>query len=271
MASMNGVLPSRPPTGPDEEEDLFAGSLVVSDPHFEKKTLGGWASAVVHVVVLLALFLVPIFWPEALPDRADYRTVLLGPPPPPPPPPPKGSSAAPKQEIAKPTTPDLTPQKPEFVQPETPKEEKPLEPESKTPETEQFGSESGSETGVEGGLEGGTEGGVVGGVFGGVLGGCVGCTGDVPVLDYDQPPRLIKNTKPVYPQEAFIKKIEGVVEVTILIDANGNVPYARVVKSIPQLDQAAIQTVMQWRFTPAMKKGRPVATWANAPVSFRIF
>ena len=37
------------------------------------------------------------------------------------------------------------------------------------------------------------------------------------------------------------------------------------------LDQAAIQTVMQWQFTPALKKGRPVATWANAPVSFRIF
>jgi protein TonB len=270
---MNGVLSARPPTRPEEEEDeeLFTGSLVVSDPHFEKKRAGRWVSAGVHVVVLLGLVLVPIFWPEELPDRADFRTVLLGPPPPPPPPPPKGTSSAPKQEVAKPTTPELTPQKPEFVQPETPKEETEVKPEAKTPETEQFGSESGSETGVDGGLEGGIEGGVVGGVFGGVLGGCVGCTGDGPVLDYDQPPRQLKMTKPVYPQEAFIKKIEGVVEVQILIDANGRVPYARVVRSIPQLDQAAIQTVMQWVFTPAMKKGRPVATWANAPVSFRIF
>jgi len=269
MASMTEPLPTR--ADESAEEDLFAGSLVVSDPHFEKKTVGRWTSVVVHVVVLLALFLVPILWPEALPDRADFRLVLLGPPPPPPPPPPKGSSAAPKQEVAKPTTPELTPTKPEFVQPETPKEEAEVKPEAKTPETEQFGSETGSEEGVEGGLEGGTVGGMVGGVFGGVLGGCVGCTGEGPVLDYDQPPRQIKATKPVYPQEAFIKKIEGVVEVQILIDANGRVPYARVVRSIPQLDQAAIQTVMQWQFTPALKKGRPVATWANAPVSFRIF
>ena len=33
--------------------------------------------------------------------------------------------------------------------------------------------------------------------------------GDGPVLDYDQAPRAIKITRPQYPQEAFVKKIEG--------------------------------------------------------------
>ena len=61
------------------------------------------------------------------------------------------------------------------------------------------------------------------------------------------------------------------VELEILIDATGRVVHARVIKSIPQLDQAAIATVYQWQFSPAMKKGRPVATRANAPVTFRIF
>ena len=135
--------------------------------------------------------------------------------------------------MAKPTTPDITPQKPEFVQPETPKDETPLKPEDKAPETQQFGSELGSETGVEGGLEGGVEGGVVGGVSGESSGAASACTGDGPVLDYDQPPRPIKITKPLYPQEAFIKKIEGVVLLQILIDATGRVVHARVVKSIP--------------------------------------
>jgi protein TonB len=62
-------------------------------------------------------------------------------------------------------------------------------------------------------MEGGVDGGVVGGVPGGVLGGVVGGTGDVPVpeMDYDRPPRLIRQTKPKYPQEAFVKKVEGVV------------------------------------------------------------
>jgi protein TonB len=275
MATMNGVLFTRPPDGSEDREpsdELFTGSLVVSDPHFEKRGIGRWVSVGLHVVILLAVVLLPIFWPEALPDQRDYvRALFFNPPPPPPPPPPRGSSSAPKVEVAKPTTPDLTPRKPEFTQPETPKDETPLKPEDKAPETQQFGSETGSDTGVEGGLEGGVEGGVVGGVFGGVLGGCVGCTGDGPVLNPEQNPRPIKLTKPLYPQEAFIKKIEGIVELEILIDATGRVVHARVVKSIPQLDQAAIQTVHQWLFSPAVHKGRPVASWARAPVTFRIF
>ena len=90
------------------------------------------------------------------------------------------------------------------------------------------------------------------------------------MLDYDQAPRLIKNTRPVYPQEAFIKKIEGIVELEILIDATGRVVHARVMKSIPQLDQAAIQTSSSGVLARD-KKGRPVATRAHAPVTFRIF
>src|SRR5262249_31347565 len=137
--------------------------------------------------------------------------------------------------------------------------------------TEQFGSEHGSDLGVAEGMEEGVEGGVVGGVPGGVLGGCVGCTGDGPVTDYDQAPRPIKITRPQYPQDAFIKKIEGKVVLEILIDSTGHVVKARVVQSVPMLDQAAVQTVYQWVFSPAMKKGRPVATIALAPVDFRIF
>jgi protein TonB len=276
MTTMGGLLNSRPtkePQEPDDNlDDLFTGSLVVSDPRFEKRKVGTRVSAGIHVLILASVILVPILWPEALPDQVDYlRAFIYNPPPPPPPPLPKGSALVQKQETAKPTTPDPTTKKPEFVEPETPKEEAKLQPEDKLPENEQFGSDTGSEVGVPEGMEGGVEGGVVGGVLGGVLGGCIGCTGDGPVLDYDQPPRPIKITRPQYPQEAFIKKIEGIVELEIVIDATGRVIHARVIKSIPLLDQAAIQTVYQWQFAPAVKKGRPVATRAHAPVTFRIF
>ena len=120
-------------------------------------------------------------------------------------------------------------------------------------------------------MPGGVEGGVVGGSLDGVVGGCVGCTGDGPVMDYDQPPRPIKITRPQYPQEAFVKKIEGTVEVEILIDIDGRVVRARVVQSVPMLDAAALQTVYQWVFSPAIKGGHPVATIARAPVAFRIY
>jgi len=91
------------------------------------------------------------------------------------------------------------------------------------------------------------------------------------VMDYDQPPRAIKITKPKYPPDAFARKIEGTVELEILIDADGNVARARVVQSVPRLDKAALDTVYQWKFSPAIKNGRPVATIARAPVMFRIY
>jgi protein TonB len=121
------------------------------------------------------------------------------------------------------------------------------------------------------GLEGGVNGGVVGGVPGGVIGGVVGGTGDIPVTDYDTPPRPIKTGPPQYPQDAFVKKIEGTVEVQIVIDATGKVVDAKIIRSIPLLDKAALQTVYRWVFAPAVKNGRPVTTIAQAPVTFRIY
>jgi len=58
--------------------------------------------------------------------------------------------------------------------------------------------------------------------------------------------------------------------VEILIDKTGRVVKSRVVKSIPGLDAAAIQCVMEWQFRPAQAAGQPVATVASAPITFRI-
>ena len=121
------------------------------------------------------------------------------------------------------------------------------------------------------GMEDGVDGSAVGGVPGGELGGVVGVTGTGPIMDYDKAPRPIKITRPLYPQEAFIKKIEGTVVVEILIDSTGRVVRARVIQSVRLLDAAAVQTVYQWVFSPAVKHGRPVPTLAHAPISFRIY
>jgi protein TonB len=218
------------------------------------------------------LILVPIFWPTPSPEHPDYiRALLYNPPPPPPPPLPKGSAMVAKPKPAEPVTPEVRPQKPTFTAPIDNPQVQELKPEARLQESEQAGSPTGSDFGVAEGMEGGVEGGVVGGVPGGVLGGVIGGTGDGPVMDYDQPPRPIKITRPQYPQEAFVKKIEGTVIVEILIDSTGAVVRARILTSIPALDAAALQTVREWRFAPAIKHGRPVSTIAQAPVTFRIF
>jgi protein TonB len=229
---------------------------------------------VVHGLVLAAIVFVPIFMPEELPEMGDRRVVFFDAPPPPPPPLQRGSSMRPEQ--AQPEPPkkvsENTP-KPDFVAPiETPQpEERPLEPEAGVRPEDQFGSETGSDLGDALGMEGGVEGGVVGGVPGGVLGGMIGGTGTGPVMDFDSPPRVIKQARPQYPQDAFVKKVEGTVLVEALVDSQGRVARARVIQSVPLLDAAALQAVYQWVFHPAMKHGRPVATIIHMPVAFRIY
>jgi protein TonB len=274
MTSMSGAaLTPVPPGGrrPEEASDELFTALVVSNPRKLPRSMIMPASLIGHAIAIAALVLVPILWPGPPPEERDRIIGLIyNPPPPPPPPLPKGSAIVEKQQPAKPVTPEVKPEKtPEFTAKIEPEEK--LRPEARDPDTEQVGSATGSDLGVAEGMEEGVEGGVVGGTPGGVIGGVIGGTGDGPVLDYDQPPRAIKLTKPIYPQEAFVKKIEGVVEVEFLIDSTGRVVSVRILHSVPQLDAAAIQTVRQWVFTPAMKGGRPVSTVARAPVTFRIY
>jgi len=228
------------------------------------------ASLVAHGGGIAALILVPLLMPAPLPEQTDYiRALIYNPPPPPPPLPPMGSALVKEIKPPEPVSPDAVPTpEPDPAKIDFPTKEEILEPERGQ---DQSGIELGDLLGVPEGMAGGSPWGQVGGVPGGVPGGVIGGTGDIPILDYDQPPRPIKITRPEYPQEAFVKKIEGTVLIEIQIDRRGRVVKARVIESIPLLDQAALETVKQWIFSPAIKNGRAVATVANAPVGFRIF
>jgi protein TonB len=273
-----GERPTDGRLGAIDEDHLFAAGLVASTPRPRTRwqRMSAQFSLVAHVLTLVAIIFVPIFWPEDLPEQGDRRVVFFDPPPPPPPPLPKGTPLKPQQaqpETPKPVT-EVAKPKSEFTAPiETPQPQQTaqLQPEVGIRPEDQFGSPTGSDFGDPLGMEEGVEGGVVGGVPGGVLGGVLGGTGTGPVMDYDAAPRPIKITRPQYPQEAFVKKIEGTVVVEILIDSQGRVVRARVIQSVPLLDAAALQTVYQWIFQPAVKHGRPVPTIAHAPVAFRIY
>jgi protein TonB len=286
MFEMTSPDPEKAPSGnlgAIDEDKLFAGNLVTSGHkprNFWQRLAGpgGRTSLVAHAIILALIVFVPIFTPPELPLSADeyIRVLIYDPPPPPPPPLPKGSRM--REEPVEPEPPkpvvEEPQEEPEFtapVEPETPTEVAELRPEETVTPDEQFGSEFGSDFGVPEGMEEGVEGGMVGGIPGGVLGGVLGGTGTGPVMDYDSPPKAIKITRPQYPQEAFVKKVEGTVIVEILIDSTGRVVRARVIKSVPMLDAAALQTVYQWVFQPAVKHGRPVPTIAHAPVAFRIY
>jgi TonB family protein len=83
-------------------------------------------------------------------------------------------------------------------------------------------------------------------------------------------PEAITKYPPVYPNEARNAGIEGVVLIQALVIEDGSVADTRLVKSLPGLDDAAIASVRQWRFKPALAHGKPVAVWVAVPVSFSL-
>jgi protein TonB len=87
---------------------------------------------------------------------------------------------------------------------------------------------------------------------------------------YDEPPRLVKGGQPKYPAGPFREGVEGTVLIEFTVNEKGDPTDLKVVESIAGLDQAALDCVKKWRFSPAKKAGKPVAAQANAPVTFRI-
>lgn len=89
------------------------------------------------------------------------------------------------------------------------------------------------------------------------------------VTDEITPPRLSEVATPFYTDEAKKKKIEGSVTVAIVVDKNGDVVDAKVVKGLGYgLDQNAIDAVKVWKYKPAEKDGVPVAVKMDVDVDF---
>lgn len=83
-------------------------------------------------------------------------------------------------------------------------------------------------------------------------------------------PEKISGVAPNYPEKALKAGISGQVVVMALVQEDGFVADVRVLKSIPELDEAAITAVRQYRFLPALAGGKPVAVWVAIPVRFKV-
>ena len=73
---------------------------------------------------------------------------------------------------------------------------------------------------------------------------------------------------PRYPEEAKAAGIEGVVLAEVVVNAEGIVAEAKIVRSVPMLDEAALETVKQWRFRPSVVNGQPVPTRIVVTINF---
>jgi TonB family protein len=81
-------------------------------------------------------------------------------------------------------------------------------------------------------------------------------------------PRKIKDVRPVYPQDARDAGVQGVVIIEARIEADGRVGSAMILRSIPQLDQAALDAVKQWEFEPTLLNGVPVPVIMTMTIQF---
>jgi protein TonB len=85
-----------------------------------------------------------------------------------------------------------------------------------------------------------------------------------------KPPRQLQKVNPVYPEIARSAKVQGVVIVEATIGTDGRVTNARVMRSIPLLDQAALDAVRQWVYEPTIVNGAAVPVIMAVTVSFSV-
>jgi periplasmic protein TonB len=129
------------------------------------------------------------------------------------------------------------------------------------------------ETGIEhgeNGIERGAPGGTPGGLPDVPASGDSAASGPLRLGPGIKPPQRIRDVKPIYPQNAVPTAAQGAVILEATIGADGVVRDARVLRSIPALDQAALDAVRQWAYRPAELNGAPVAVIITIIVNFAI-
>jgi protein TonB len=87
---------------------------------------------------------------------------------------------------------------------------------------------------------------------------------------FDEPPQVIVQIPPEYPDMARMAELEGVVMVQIGVNEFGDVVEANVVQGIEGLNQAAVEAVYKWKFRPAKQRDIPVPVRIVVPIRFTL-
>jgi protein TonB len=83
-------------------------------------------------------------------------------------------------------------------------------------------------------------------------------------------PTLMHKVEPTYPTMARTAKIAGMVIIEATIAKDGTVKDAKVLKSVPLLDEPALAAVRQWRYTPTTLGGVPIEVLLIVTVNFQL-
>ncbi len=84
------------------------------------------------------------------------------------------------------------------------------------------------------------------------------------------PPRQTYAPDPKYPLKARLAHKQGEVKLWVIVDSGGLPREARVSQSLsPELDNAALDAVSRWKFSPATRNGKSVSVRINVSVNFK--
>jgi periplasmic protein TonB len=86
-----------------------------------------------------------------------------------------------------------------------------------------------------------------------------------------EPPRLLREVKADYTEEARQRGLSGEVVLEIVVRRDGSVGDVKILQGMAAgLNDRAVQAVKQWRFTPARRQGAPVDVIVEVAVEFRL-
>jgi TonB family protein len=89
------------------------------------------------------------------------------------------------------------------------------------------------------------------------------------ISQVDQIPVVRTQTPPIYPAELKKAGAKGEVVVSWVVDEQGKVGEVKIYSSTNHgFDQAAMDAVRQWTFSPGMKNGKPVNVLISCPIVF---
>ncbi len=236
--------------------DLFSDVAVRPPSVRSRRSPVVIASIGVHALLVIAVLIATAIAPDILPTPREAlafyepaRLIDIELPPPPP---------TPRQVAAPPDVPTVSPDAAPVVAPTS------IAPETWFPAVERSSD------------------GVVNGVADGIGANVVGVPDAPPAPVVTTPPEPVRlhrgirapekivNVPPAYPEMARIARIEGMVILEAVIDASGSVTSARVLRGHPSLDQAALDAVQRWKFTPARLNGEPIPVVMTVTVQFKL-
>jgi TonB family protein len=83
-------------------------------------------------------------------------------------------------------------------------------------------------------------------------------------------PKKVKEVPPVYPGRAKRDGVQGTVVLAGTVSPDGNVTDVKVLRSVPELDKAAMDAVKEWKYEPAVVDGEPTSMVTTMTVSFTV-